>query len=323
MSYMRRPVPSTLLHADYYNFPIPTSFAKRDPREHPKWTQSCLTMILTINSQLLEAFLETDNLQAEEFNTDFSSWLPGYQKPPNPCDYCRSKSLECFIYNAKKDGTSGCSPCNNLFRPCSFSNPELMPYRTQKTALDTLDVVGEDDIQQWGGMTRRKQMRTLGHRGPIDDESGDLGPKKGAAAARFPRAAIKILKDWMLEHHDHPYPTEEEKEMLGQQTGLSLGQISNWMANTRRRQKARPKRSSSPSIRPSTEVLNIPAGRTWESLSKHTLTESTQSQTSTESIGRFFKFRVNDQRQASACRTESVQGTALGVPVLPQQNCLG
>ncbi|KAF1363381.1 hypothetical protein EJ07DRAFT_55524, partial [Lizonia empirigonia] len=201
-----------------------------------------------------------------DFNTDFSSWLPGYQKPANPCDYCRSKSLECFIYNAKGDGTSGCSPCNNLFRPCSFSNPELMPYRTQRTAVDTLDVVGEDDVHQIGGLTCRKQLRSKGHVGPIDDESGDLGPKKGAAAARFPRAAVKILKDWMTEHHDHPYPADEEKEVLCQQTGLSMGQISNWMANTRRRQKARPKRSSSPSIRPSTKVINIPAGRTWESL---------------------------------------------------------
>ncbi|OSS53532.1 hypothetical protein B5807_01212 [Epicoccum nigrum] len=217
-------------------------------------------------SRLLNSFLETNNVQTKEFNTDFSSWLPGYQKPATPCDYCRSKSLECFIYNTKPDGTSGCSPCNNLFRPCSFSNPELMPYRTQRTALDTLDVVGENDVHLWGGLTRRKQLRSKGHIGPIDDESGDLGPKKGAAAARFPRAAVKILKDWMVEHHDHPYPTDEEKEFLGEQTGLSTGQISNWMANTRRRQKARPKRSSSPSIRPSTEALNIPPGRTWESL---------------------------------------------------------
>jgi len=232
----------------------------------PQHSGQDVSMVQESESRLLNAFLETDNVDTEEFNTDFSSWLPGYQKPATPCDYCRSKSLECFIYNTKPDGTSGCSPCNNLFRPCSFSNPELMPYRTQRTALDTLDVVGENDVHLWGGLTRRKQLRSKGHIGPIDDESGDLGPKKGAAAARFPRAAVKILKDWMVEHHDNPYPTDEEKELLGEQTGLSTGQISNWMANTRRRQKARPKRSSSPSIRPSTEALNIPPGRTWESL---------------------------------------------------------
>lgn len=280
-------------------------------------------MVLTSYSRLLNAFLETDNVQTEEFNTDFSSWLPGYQKPATPCDYCRSKSLECFIYNTKPDGTSGCSPCNNLFRPCSFSNPELMPYRTQRTALDTLDVVGENDVHLWGGLTSRKQLRSKGHIGPIDDESGDLGPKKGAAAARFPRAAVKILKDWITEHHGHPYPTDEEKEVLGQQTGLSPGQIANWMANTRRRQKARPKRSSSPSIRPSTEALNIPPGRTWESLSKQTLTEPTQVAASTTPAGRFIKFRVNERRQDSTTRVDFSHGTSSNVPTIRVQECFG
>lgn len=189
--------------------------------------------------------------------------------------------------------------------------------------MDTLDVVGEDDVHQLGGLTRRKQLRSKGHIGPIDDESGDLGPKKGAAAARFPRAAVKILKDWMIEHHDHPYPTDEEKEVLGQQTGLSMGQISNWMANTRRRQKARPKRSSSPSIRPSTEVINIPAGRTWESLSKHTPIESWTSREPAEGPGQFFKFRLSGQREASVGRSATSYGTMLSVPVSLQQNCFG
>ncbi|RAR16584.1 homeobox and c2h2 domain-containing transcription factor protein [Stemphylium lycopersici] len=202
-----------------------------------------------------------------DFNTDFSSWLPRYQKPAHPCEYCRSRSLECFIYNVDGTKQSGCSPCNALFRPCSFSNPQRVPGLKQRTALDTLDVVAENDTRHFGGLTGKKQMRSLGHVGPIeDDNEGEQGPKKGTAVSRFPRAAVKILKDWMLVHIDHPYPTDEEKETLRQQTGLSVGQISNWMANTRRRQKARPKRSASPSIRPSTEIINIPAGKTWDTM---------------------------------------------------------
>ncbi|CAN9082157.1 unnamed protein product [Alternaria alternata] len=202
-----------------------------------------------------------------DFNTDFSSWLPRYQKPAHPCEYCRSRSLECFVYNSDGSKQTGCSPCNALFRPCSFSNPERMPGMRQRTALDTLDVVAENDTRHFGGLTGKKQMRSLGHLGPIEDgKEDDEGLKKGAAGARFPRAAVKVLKDWMLMHIDHPYPTDEEKEDLKQQTGLSLNQISNWMANTRRRQKNRPKRSASPSLRPSTEAINIPAGKTWETL---------------------------------------------------------
>lgn len=138
-------------------------------------------------------------------------------------------------------------------------------------------------------------MRSLGHTGPIDDDFQEEGrPKKGAAAARFPKPAVKILKDWMIEHVDHPYPTDKDKEMLKQQTGLSIGQISNWMANTRRRQKARPKRSASPSIRPSTEAINIPAGRTWESLSTYSKPESRKAHKfmASATTGRFLTFRA-------------------------------
>jgi hypothetical protein len=176
----------------------------------------------------------------------------------------------------------------------------MMPALRQHTALDTLDVVGEDDERCFGGLTGRKQMRSLGHVGPIEeDNQGDDRPKKGAAAARFPRAAIKTLKDWMLQHIDHPYPTDEEKEILKQQTDLSIGQISNWMANTRRRQKARPKRSASPSLRPSTEAIDIPVGRTWESLSTYSNSETRHLRRvmSAAPAGKFLTFRVESRHE--------------------------
>tara|TARA_R110002003_G_scaffold70_9_gene6367 strand:+ start:21597 stop:22196 length:600 start_codon:yes stop_codon:yes gene_type:complete len=199
-----------------------------------------------------------------------------------------------------------------------------MPALKQKTALDTLDVVGEDDERCFGGLTGKKPMRCLGHMGPIeDDNQGDERPKKGAAAARFPRAAVKILKDWILQHIDHPYPTDEDKEFLKQQTGLSIGQISNWMANTRRRQKARPKRSASPSIRPSTEAINMPAGKTWESLSTYPKPESRKAHKfmASATSGRFLTFRVKSGQVAGS--EDSQTGTPPPVPVTQQENCFG
>lgn len=195
-----------------------------------------------------------------EWNPDFSNWIPRYSKPEHACEYCRSRHLECFI---TYEGQAGCSPCNALFRPCSFNQPDDNKQKNRHL-LDTLDVVSEDTAHLFGGLTSKKPMRSLGHTGPIEHDDDEERPRKGSV--RFPRSAVKILKDWMDEHIDHQYPTEEDKEELKNKTGLTASQISNWMANTRRRQKARPKRSASPSIRPSTEAINIPAGRTWESL---------------------------------------------------------
>lgn len=198
-----------------------------------------------------------------------------------------------------------------------------MPALRQRTALDTLDVVGEDDERCFGGLTGKRQMRSKGHVGPIDDDVADEDrPKKGAAVARFPRPAVKILKDWMLRHIDHPYPTDEEKEELKQETGLSINQISNWMANTRRRQKARPKRSSSPSIRPSTEAIDIPAGRTWESLSTYSKAGSGKAHKfmASATTGRFLTFRVQSGRGDGTPDSRSGYSQ---VPLVQQQNCFG
>jgi hypothetical protein len=59
-----------------------------------------------------------------------------------------------------------------------------------------------------------------------------LPPKVGH---RFTLESLRALKDWFSRHVENPYPTEEEKVMLEQQTGLSRTQIANWLANARRR----------------------------------------------------------------------------------------
>jgi hypothetical protein len=63
--------------------------------------------------------------------------------------------------------------------------------------------------------------------------STTLPPKVGH---RFTLESLRALKDWFSRHSENPYPTEEEKVMLEQQTGLSRTQVSNWLANSRRRQ---------------------------------------------------------------------------------------
>ncbi|RGP79042.1 hypothetical protein FLONG3_2948 [Fusarium longipes] len=59
-----------------------------------------------------------------------------------------------------------------------------------------------------------------------------LPPKVGN---RFTLDALRSLKDWFSTHVDNPYPTDEEKTILEHQTGLSRVQITNWLANARRR----------------------------------------------------------------------------------------
>ena len=59
----------------------------------------------------------------------------------------------------------------------------------------------------------------------------------GAAKVRpnHPPEQKKMLKDWFEQHRSEPYPTQEEKIQLSQETGLTLIQINDWFINARRR----------------------------------------------------------------------------------------
>lgn len=53
--------------------------------------------------------------------------------------------------------------------------------------------------------------------------------------SNFSRNVVHILKTWIMEHERHPYPNDDEKRLLSNDTGLTLVQVNNWFINARRR----------------------------------------------------------------------------------------
>ncbi|ELA40844.1 uncharacterized protein VICG_02118 [Vittaforma corneae ATCC 50505] len=53
--------------------------------------------------------------------------------------------------------------------------------------------------------------------------------------ANYPKKISRILKNWLKENMNNPYPSESEKAMLMELTGLDVTQINNWFINARRR----------------------------------------------------------------------------------------
>uniref|UniRef100_A0A251RQE8 Putative ELK domain, KNOX1, KNOX2, Homeodomain-like protein n=1 Tax=Helianthus annuus TaxID=4232 RepID=A0A251RQE8_HELAN len=54
-------------------------------------------------------------------------------------------------------------------------------------------------------------------------------------AGKLPGNTTSVLKSWWQSHAKLPYPTEEDKARLVQETGLQLKQINNWFNNQRKR----------------------------------------------------------------------------------------
>ncbi|KAJ5263972.1 hypothetical protein N7505_007893 [Penicillium chrysogenum] len=78
-----------------------------------------------------------------------------------------------------------------------------------------------------------RHMDTLGNFGIMGDP---IDPKTKRRRGNLPKPVTDILRAWFHEHLDHPYPSEEDKQMFMTRTGLSISQISNWFINARRRQ---------------------------------------------------------------------------------------
>ncbi|GKZ34955.1 hypothetical protein AbraIFM66950_005352 [Aspergillus brasiliensis] len=55
----------------------------------------------------------------------------------------------------------------------------------------------------------------------------------------YSRETVRILKDWLNQRQERPRATKEEREQLLQRTGLTRNQLRNWLANAKRRGKAR------------------------------------------------------------------------------------
>ncbi|KAL4887124.1 homeobox KN domain-containing protein [Aspergillus karnatakaensis] len=75
---------------------------------------------------------------------------------------------------------------------------------------------------------------------PPQSNFGILGDpidsKNKRRRGNLPKPVTDILRAWFHEHLDHPYPSEEDKQMFMTRTGLTISQISNWFINARRRQ---------------------------------------------------------------------------------------
>ncbi|KAF7683372.1 Homeobox protein HD-2 [Astathelohania contejeani] len=53
--------------------------------------------------------------------------------------------------------------------------------------------------------------------------------------SNYPKQISRILKGWLKDNINNPYPTEDEKILLCDKTGLDQTQINNWFINARRR----------------------------------------------------------------------------------------
>ncbi|XP_076872428.1 homeobox protein Meis2b [Brachyhypopomus gauderio] len=70
---------------------------------------------------------------------------------------------------------------------------------------------------------------------PGTGDEDDPDKKRQKKRGIFPKVATNIMRAWLFQHLTHPYPSEEQKKQLAQDTGLTILQVNNWFINARRR----------------------------------------------------------------------------------------
>ncbi|KAL4895723.1 hypothetical protein BDV59DRAFT_143528 [Aspergillus ambiguus] len=85
-----------------------------------------------------------------------------------------------------------------------------------------------------------EEFDTTQHVASTASSHPDIAPQSEAVTKtktyqRLPPEGVKVLRTWLYQHREYPYPTDREKEEIAERTGLDKTQISNWFSNTRRR----------------------------------------------------------------------------------------
>ncbi|KAF3841817.1 hypothetical protein F7725_023768 [Dissostichus mawsoni] len=89
---------------------------------------------------------------------------------------------------------------------------------------------GDNSSEQGDGMDNSMASPSTG-----DDDDPDKEKKRNKKRGIFPKVATNIMRAWLFQHLTHPYPSEEQKKQLAQDTGLTILQVNNWFINARRR----------------------------------------------------------------------------------------
>jgi len=92
---------------------------------------------------------------------------------------------------------------------------------------------GRDDLSEAGDASNASVGSADGSGCDDDDPTGKS--KNSKKRGIFPKVATNILRAWLFQHLTHPYPSEDQKKQLAQDTGLSILQVNNWFINARRR----------------------------------------------------------------------------------------
>ncbi|CAI0644972.1 unnamed protein product [Colletotrichum noveboracense] len=205
------------------------------------------------------AALEFDLLKAQLTNSS----QVNYPEPIRDDSFLQDLQNLDAVELLRNAGLSSHQPDGSLFDPAVTGGSSLANTQTGMPSTSTTF----DDAEMFmfseaigDGQSARHLLDTGTTTLGVDENPASEMTTPPKIGTRFSAKSLRILKAWLSNNNHHPYPSTADMEMLERQTGLSRQQITNWLANTRRRNrfKVPPKRPPSPAITSATsKPINI------------------------------------------------------------------
>lgn len=132
---------------------------------------------------------------------------------------------------------------SDLSRPFDEATTFLTKIQTQLGNLCKADasVVSSDEEFSGGEMDAQTRSEDLELKDRLLRKFGShistlkLEFSKKKKKGKLPKEARQTLLEWWNVHYKWPYPTEADKNLLAESTGLDQKQINNWFINQRKR----------------------------------------------------------------------------------------
>ncbi|MES1907050.1 MAG: hypothetical protein MHM6MM_000243 [Cercozoa sp. M6MM] len=134
---------------------------------------------------------------------------------------------ELFIKTARERFSSSERQLHVLYICKAYRVTELA-RRKMKTQKPTDEISVEQLIQNTRN-TRDIAPASVETAPPSTSNSHENIPRAG----NFRSVNVDVLREWLLAHLMHPYPTQEQKMLLAAQANLSFEQVTTWFSNIR------------------------------------------------------------------------------------------
>ncbi|KAL3797412.1 hypothetical protein HJC23_010538 [Cyclotella cryptica] len=175
-----------------------------------------------------------NHVEIDSSRSDFAGARPrsrrggsrqAHHVPPaieNAADLIRSALIPSIDEDALDDANSGgISP--KIIGRGEYPITDSLVDETIKTLADELRYC----------LDLKKQLREAANPRLISPSSSD--DRGYPLTQKFSKWRTDILIEWMIEHREHPFPTQPEILQLARATGLTETQVLNWVANARKR----------------------------------------------------------------------------------------